>query len=103
MNHPDSCSHCVTLIADNLENIKKSVFVLKEGVDYKIKIIFKVRLTARGVNFPGRGAGGHIWCRWQVNKEIVSGLKYIQTSTRKGVKGESSMASSHHSFWILID
>ncbi|TWW69612.1 rho GDP-dissociation inhibitor 1 [Takifugu flavidus] len=49
-------------LTGNLENIKKSTFVLKEGVDYKIKITFKV------------------------NKEIVSGLRYTQTSTRKGVK-----------------
>lgn len=76
------------------------MFVLKEGVDYKIKIAFKVSLAARGVSSAVRGAGGHLWCRWQVNKEIVSGLKYIQTSTRRGVKGESSTASSHLSFWI---
>lgn len=101
VHHPDSCSHCVTVIAGNLENIKKSTFVLKEGVDYKVKITFKVRLAARGVNLAVRGAGGHFWCRSQVNKEIVSGLKYIQSSFRKGVKGETCMASSHHSFLIL--
>lgn len=72
--------------------------MLKEGVDYKIKITFKVRLAAGGVSFTVRGAGGHVRCHWQVNKEIVSGLKYIQTSFRKGVKGETSMASSHHPF-----
>lgn len=32
----------------------------------------------------------HFCCILQVNKEIVSGLKYIQTSTRKGVKGKTS-------------
>lgn len=102
MHHPDSCSHCVTVIAGNLENIKKSTFVLKEGVDYKVKITFKVRLAARGVNPAVRGAGGHFWCRSQVNKEIVSGLKYIQSSFRKGVKGETCTASSQHSFLILV-
>lgn len=40
--------------------------------------------------------GSHVWCRPQVNKEIVSGLRYVQTSFRKGVKGESSTPSSHH-------
>ncbi|XP_078081882.1 rho GDP-dissociation inhibitor 1 [Mustelus asterias] len=44
-----------------LDNFKKNPFVLKEGVEYKIKISFKV------------------------NKEIVSGLKYIQTTQRAGI------------------
>ncbi|XP_031416812.1 rho GDP-dissociation inhibitor 1 [Clupea harengus] len=46
----------------DLDVIKKQSFILKEGVEYRIKISFKV------------------------NKEIVSGLKYIQTTYRKGVK-----------------
>ncbi|KAM4530976.1 rho GDP-dissociation inhibitor 1 [Odontesthes bonariensis] len=46
----------------DLENFRKNPFTLKEGVEYRIKINFKV------------------------NKEIVSGLKYIQQSFRKGVK-----------------
>ncbi|XP_061906442.1 rho GDP-dissociation inhibitor 1-like [Entelurus aequoreus] len=50
----------------DLENFKKNPFVLKEGVEYKIKVNFKV------------------------NKEIVSGLKYIQQSFRKGVKVDKS-------------
>ncbi|XP_077413366.1 rho GDP-dissociation inhibitor 1 [Vanacampus margaritifer] len=50
----------------DLENFKKNPFVLKEGVEYKIKINFKV------------------------NREIVSGLKYIQQSFRKGVKVDKS-------------
>lgn len=54
MNHPDSCSRRVCVLAENLETIKKSVFVLKEGVDYKIKITFKVRLAAEGASFNGR-------------------------------------------------
>ncbi|XP_062886662.1 rho GDP-dissociation inhibitor 1 [Mobula hypostoma] len=49
-------------LTGDLENFKKNPFVLKEGVEYKIKICFKV------------------------NKEIVSGLKYIQTTSRKGIK-----------------
>ncbi|KAJ8331953.1 hypothetical protein SKAU_G00430690 [Synaphobranchus kaupii] len=46
----------------DLESFKKQSFVLKEGVEYKIKISFKV------------------------NKEIVAGLKYIQQTLRKGVR-----------------
>ncbi|XP_036946211.1 rho GDP-dissociation inhibitor 1 [Acanthopagrus latus] len=53
-------------LTGDLENFKKTPFVLKEGVEYRMKISFKV------------------------NKEIVSGLKYIQTSTRKGVKVDKS-------------
>lgn len=59
MNHPNAWSHRVSVLAGNLENIKKSAFVLKEGVDYKIKITFKVRPAAEGVRFTVRGAGGH--------------------------------------------
>lgn len=49
VNHPNAWSHCVSVLAGNLENVKKNTFVLKEGVDYKIKITFKVRLAAEGV------------------------------------------------------
>ncbi|KAM9346364.1 rho GDP-dissociation inhibitor 1 isoform 1-T2 [Symphorus nematophorus] len=49
-------------LTGDLDNFKKNPFVLKEGVEYKIKINFKV------------------------NNEIVSGLKYIQQSFRKGVR-----------------
>uniref|UniRef100_A0A9J8BS74 Rho GDP-dissociation inhibitor 1 n=2 Tax=Cyprinus carpio TaxID=7962 RepID=A0A9J8BS74_CYPCA len=50
----------------DLESFKKQSFVLKEGVEYRIKISFKV------------------------NKEIVSGLKYVQQTYRKGVKIDKS-------------
>ncbi|XP_036408840.1 rho GDP-dissociation inhibitor 1-like [Megalops cyprinoides] len=50
----------------DLEAFKKQAFVLKEGVEYRIKISFKV------------------------NKEIVSGLKYVQQTFRKGVKIDKS-------------
>lgn len=46
----------------DLETFKKQAFVLKEGVEYRIKISFKV------------------------NREIVSGLKYVQQTYRKGMK-----------------
>ncbi|KAL0993391.1 hypothetical protein UPYG_G00107220 [Umbra pygmaea] len=45
----------------DLESFKKQQFILKEGVEYRIKISFKV------------------------NKEIVAGLKYAQQTSRKGV------------------
>ncbi|XP_047214873.1 rho GDP-dissociation inhibitor 1-like [Girardinichthys multiradiatus] len=50
----------------DLENFKKNPFTLKEGVEYRIKINFKV------------------------NKDIVSGLKYMQQTFRKGVKVDKS-------------
>ncbi|XP_061557558.1 rho GDP-dissociation inhibitor 1 [Phyllopteryx taeniolatus] len=53
-------------LTGNLANFNNNPFVLKEGVEYKIKINFKV------------------------NKEIVSGLKYIQQSFRKGIKVDKS-------------
>ncbi|CAH2291799.1 rho GDP-dissociation inhibitor 1 [Pelobates cultripes] len=49
-------------LTGDLEKFKKESFCLKEGVEYRIKISFKV------------------------NKEIVSGLRYQQTTCRKGVK-----------------
>ncbi|KAI3360012.1 hypothetical protein L3Q82_014343, partial [Scortum barcoo] len=53
-------------LTGDLENFRKNPFVLKEGVEYRIKITFKV------------------------NKDIVSGLKYIQQSFRKGVRVDKS-------------
>ncbi|XP_057699545.1 rho GDP-dissociation inhibitor 1-like [Corythoichthys intestinalis] len=50
----------------DLESFKNEAFVLKEGVEYKIKISFKV------------------------NREIVSGLKYVQQTYRKGMKIDKS-------------
>ncbi|XP_044156823.1 rho GDP-dissociation inhibitor 2-like [Bufo gargarizans] len=49
-------------LTGDLINLKKETFALKEGVEYKVKIHFKV------------------------NKEIVSGLKYVQNTYRAGVK-----------------
>ncbi|XP_049416829.1 rho GDP-dissociation inhibitor 1 [Epinephelus fuscoguttatus] len=53
-------------LTGDLDSFKKNPFVLKEGVEYKIKINFKV------------------------NKEIVSGLKYTQQTYRKGVRVDKS-------------
>ncbi|XP_054460134.1 rho GDP-dissociation inhibitor 1-like [Anoplopoma fimbria] len=50
----------------DLEAFKKQGFVLKEGVEYKIQINFKV------------------------NKDIVSGLKYVQQTFRKGIRIDKS-------------
>ncbi|XP_035258861.1 rho GDP-dissociation inhibitor 1-like [Anguilla rostrata] len=49
-------------LTGDLDSFKKNPFVLKEGVEYRIKISFKV------------------------NKEIVSGLKYVQQTFRKGIR-----------------
>lgn len=59
-------SNLVLDLTGDLENFKKNPFPLKEGVEYRIKICFKV------------------------NKEIVSGLKYMQQTFRKGVKVDKS-------------
>ncbi|CAH2312639.1 rho GDP-dissociation inhibitor 2 [Pelobates cultripes] len=49
-------------LTGDVANLKKVTFVLKEAVEYKVKIHFKV------------------------NNEIVSGLKYVQHTYRTGVK-----------------
>ncbi|XP_067407270.1 rho GDP-dissociation inhibitor 3 isoform X2 [Emydura macquarii macquarii] len=49
-------------LTGDLEALKSQLFVLKEGVDYRVKISFKV------------------------NKEIVCGLKYLHHTYRKGLK-----------------
>ncbi|MGH0188227.1 UNVERIFIED_CONTAM: hypothetical protein FKN15_028643 [Acipenser sinensis] len=51
----------------DLEALKKQNFVLMEGVDYKVKIHFKV------------------------NKEIVSGLKYVHHTYRKGIRVDKAV------------
>ncbi|XP_036312499.1 rho GDP-dissociation inhibitor 2 isoform X2 [Pipistrellus kuhlii] len=50
------------VVVGDLEALKKETFVLKEGVEYRVKICFKV------------------------NRDIVSGLKYVQHTYRTGVK-----------------
>ncbi|XP_028841261.1 rho GDP-dissociation inhibitor 3 isoform X2 [Denticeps clupeoides] len=51
----------------DLEALKKQNFVMKEGVDYRVKIHFKV------------------------NREIVSGLKYVHLTYRKGLRLEKAV------------
>ncbi|XP_060022807.1 rho GDP-dissociation inhibitor 2 isoform X4 [Lagenorhynchus albirostris] len=57
------------VVAGDLEALKKETFVLKEGVEYRVKINFKV------------------------NRDIVSGLKYVQHTYRTGVKGKVDKAT----------
>uniref|UniRef100_A0A4X2L9Q8 Rho GDP dissociation inhibitor gamma n=1 Tax=Vombatus ursinus TaxID=29139 RepID=A0A4X2L9Q8_VOMUR len=54
-------------LTGDLESLKNQVFVLKEGVDYKVKISFKV------------------------NKEIVCGLKYLHHTYRKGLRVDKAV------------
>ncbi|KAK2193744.1 hypothetical protein NP493_7g07002 [Ridgeia piscesae] len=49
-------------LTETMSEIKKKTFILKEGCQYKVKIYFYVQ------------------------REIVSGLKYIQKSYRKGLQ-----------------
>uniref|UniRef100_H0ZFZ7 protein disulfide-isomerase n=1 Tax=Taeniopygia guttata TaxID=59729 RepID=H0ZFZ7_TAEGU len=59
----DSAPGPITMdLTGDLEALKKETFVLKEGVEYRVKIHFRV------------------------NRDIVSGLKYVQHTYRTGVK-----------------
>lgn len=65
-------------LTGDLSQLKKQVFVIKEGVSYRIRIDFIVQ------------------------REIVHGLKYIQKTHRLGVPGEiiifylATIPSKHH-------
>lgn len=48
----------------DLNKLKDSPFTIKEGITYRIRIDF------------------------QVQREIVTGLKYIQRTSRKGIQGK---------------
>ncbi|KAM9327114.1 rho GDP-dissociation inhibitor 2 [Gastrophryne carolinensis] len=59
----DSAPKPITMdLSQDLEKLKKEIFPMKEGSEYRVKICFKV------------------------TKEIVSGLKYVQHTHRAGVK-----------------
>ncbi|XP_069867949.1 rho GDP-dissociation inhibitor 2 isoform X3 [Dipodomys merriami] len=59
----DSAPGPITMdLTGDLQELKKQVFVMKEGIEYRVKINFKV------------------------NKDIVSGLKYVQHTYRTGMK-----------------
>uniref|UniRef100_A0AAX7VWF6 Rho GDP-dissociation inhibitor 1 n=1 Tax=Astatotilapia calliptera TaxID=8154 RepID=A0AAX7VWF6_ASTCA len=105
-------------LTGDLEGFRKNPFPMKEGVEYRIKICFKVRVWCLS-HSPLRSVYvavlllQHCWrcncslqstiiivrgfseefnscCLLQVNKEIVSGLKYMQQTFRKGVKVDKS-------------
>lgn len=50
----------------DLSKLKEKVFTIKEGAQYKMRVKFYVQ-----------------------KKELVSGLKYVQKTYRKGIKGNS--------------
>ncbi|KAM8844019.1 rho GDP-dissociation inhibitor 1 [Spinachia spinachia] len=62
----DSAPQPLVLNLQDLDHLRKNPFVMKEGIEYRIKITFKV------------------------NKDIVSGLKYTQQTFRKGIKLDKS-------------
>ena len=55
-----------TDLTGDLSILRKSPIVIKEGCQYRIKIVFRVQ------------------------REIVSGLRYMQTTYRKGIKVDSN-------------
>lgn len=120
---------CCFLPGD-LEGFRKNPFPMKEGVEYRIKICFKVRVWCLS-HSPLRSVYvavlllQHCWrcncslqstiiivrgfseefnscCLLQVNKEIVSGLKYMQQTFRKGVKGEPAQIISLCCFFVCF-
>ncbi|KAF8929678.1 hypothetical protein BGZ58_008785 [Dissophora ornata] len=71
----------VTLdLTQSPEELKKHSFTIKEGVEYRIKVLFKVQHS------------------------LVSGLKYMQVVKRHGVKGKYPTQHQHErAMWSLID
>lgn len=77
----------------NLAELKDQVFVLKEGVNYRVKITFKVRCPGGPRLAPPHPAPPpqHLIAPAhppQVNREIVSGLKCVHHTYRHGLRGE---------------
>lgn len=64
-------------LTGDLSKLKKQVFTIKEGVQYKIRIDFIVQ------------------------REIVHGLKYIQKTYRLGVPGKYLLESVYHLRYTL--
>ncbi|KAI1896080.1 hypothetical protein AGOR_G00091120 [Albula goreensis] len=54
-------------LTGDVEALKEQAFMMKEGMDYRVKIHFKV------------------------NREIVSGLRYVQLTYRKGVRVDKAV------------
>jgi Rho GDP-dissociation inhibitor len=63
-DRPGGDIHYDLTTKDQLENLKKTPFVLKEGCEYKIRLQFKVQ------------------------HELVTGLKHVNLVYRKGVRGK---------------
>lgn len=77
-------------LTGDLAALKNQVFVLKEGIEYKVKITFKVREAAiRGSRVPAFQRRPLPFSFPQVNKEIVSGLKCLHHTYRRGLRGEA--------------
>lgn len=65
-------------LTGDISKLKKTVFTIKEGVQYKIRIEFFVQ------------------------HEIVTGLKYVQKTYRKGIQGkflDSKISNFSHFFY----
>ncbi|KAF7722875.1 hypothetical protein EC973_002636 [Apophysomyces ossiformis] len=62
-----------------LEEAKSTPFTIKEGVEYRIKV------------------------RFRVQHEIVSGLKYLQVVKRHGLRGEKSQRSNNQLRTSILD
>ncbi|XP_071589018.1 rho GDP-dissociation inhibitor 2 isoform X1 [Heliangelus exortis] len=76
----DSAPGPITMdLTGDLEALKKENFVLKEGVEYRVKIHFRV------------------------NRDIVSGLKYVQHTYRTGVKECLSLCGASQPLKALPD
>lgn len=66
-------------LSGDLSDLKKKVFVIKEGVTYRIRIDFFVQ------------------------REIVHGLKYVQKTSRMGVTGKKNFFKLlSYDFFLLI-
>lgn len=68
------------LLTGDLTKFKKNPFVIKEGCTYQIKIQFRVSSVDTVHMF--------VTVPFQVQREIVAGLRYVQLTYRKGIKGE---------------
>lgn len=87
-------SHVAVLsLTGDVAALKSQVFVLKEGVDYKVKITFKVRGCHGGHSRPQTQTRRSPLTPPvpQVNKEIVSGLKCLHHTYRQGLRGEGGV------------
>ncbi len=66
-------------LSGDLSKLKQTIFVIKEGVQYRIRIEFFVQ------------------------HEIVTGLKYVQKTFRKGIQGMLLKAYSTFTGVVFLD